>query len=206
MTDEVATKLMTIVERPVRPVLATKARKHAMREELLSHVTDVYDDELARRAGESAMRLAIWRMRAGLPFSLLILVLLAASAHVLDASRRNAWGFVVTLAIVEGVFLGCGSFVLVWCSQDIREALFGDPRYRNWRKAAPYLLLSALSLPAAAFTVYALLVHDLKGALHHAALACWLAPLAPLLFALIGRSMIQEQQFEARGSTLSIDE
>ena len=48
MTDQVTTQLMTIVERAVRPVLATKERKRGMREELLSHVTDVYDDELSR--------------------------------------------------------------------------------------------------------------------------------------------------------------
>jgi hypothetical protein len=253
MTDEVTTQLMTIVERAVRPVLATKARKRGMREELLGHVTDVYDDEMAqgasgsvalvrtrerfgdpaaitrqlqqsvsrrsrfggtieryndwgRRPGEPAMRLAFRHMRAGLAFSLLVLVLMTVSAVALDASRRNAWGFLVRLAVVEGMFLACGSFVLVWWSQNIGEALFADPLHRNWRNAAPYLMLSAICLPAGAFMVFALLVHDLNGAMHQTALACWLAPLAPLLFALVGRAIVQEQEFEARWSALSIDE
>jgi hypothetical protein len=39
---------MKIVERAVRPVQASTARKRKMREELLAHLTAIYDEELAR--------------------------------------------------------------------------------------------------------------------------------------------------------------
>ena len=39
---------MKIVERAVRPVRATSGRKRKMREELLAHLTVIYDQEQAR--------------------------------------------------------------------------------------------------------------------------------------------------------------
>jgi hypothetical protein len=39
---------MKIVERAVRPVQASTARKRKMREELLAHLTSIYDEELSR--------------------------------------------------------------------------------------------------------------------------------------------------------------
>jgi len=253
MNDEVTTQLMTIVERAVRPVLATKARKRGMREELLAHVTEVYDDEMARganhstalvrtrerfgdpaaitrqlqqsvsrrcrfggllerhndlewKSGESAARLAFRHLRAGFAFSLLFFLLLGVAALVADSSRRKAWDFVLTLSIVQIVFVGMGTFVVMWSSLHIGEALFADPHQRNWRMAAPYLLLSLICLPAAAFIVYGLLAGDLRGAIDHAVFACRFAVAAPFLFALIGRAMLQEQQFESRWSTLTIDD
>jgi hypothetical protein len=54
MNDTVLLKLKVIVERAVRPVRASLARKKKMREELLAHVTGVFEDELARRGDETA--------------------------------------------------------------------------------------------------------------------------------------------------------
>jgi fumarate reductase subunit C len=47
-------KLMKIVERAVRPLHAGKVRKLAMREELLGHLTAIYNEELNRRQDEPA--------------------------------------------------------------------------------------------------------------------------------------------------------
>src|SRR5262249_45587334 len=46
--------LKIIVERAVRPVRASFARKRRMREELLAHISGVFDEELARFGNERA--------------------------------------------------------------------------------------------------------------------------------------------------------
>jgi hypothetical protein len=53
MAPETQTALKTIVERAVRPVQATSSRKRKMREELLAHVTDVFDEEFASSHDEA---------------------------------------------------------------------------------------------------------------------------------------------------------
>jgi ATP-dependent Clp protease ATP-binding subunit ClpC len=53
MNDAVLLKLRVIVERAVRPVRASLARKKKMREELLAHVTGVFEDELPRSPDEA---------------------------------------------------------------------------------------------------------------------------------------------------------
>ncbi len=47
-------QLKILVERAVRPVRASASRKRKMREELLAHVTSVFDEEVARLANEQA--------------------------------------------------------------------------------------------------------------------------------------------------------
>jgi hypothetical protein len=45
MNESTLTQLKIIVERAVRPVRASIARKRKMREELLAHVVGVFDDK-----------------------------------------------------------------------------------------------------------------------------------------------------------------
>lgn len=52
MNDSTRTQLKIIVERAVRPVHATLSRKRRMREELLGHVSAVYEEEAARLGDE----------------------------------------------------------------------------------------------------------------------------------------------------------
>jgi ATP-dependent Clp protease ATP-binding subunit ClpC len=47
-------QLMKIVERAVRPVRASVVRKRRMREELLAHLTAIYEEELSRETGPTA--------------------------------------------------------------------------------------------------------------------------------------------------------
>jgi hypothetical protein len=47
--DDVTLAQMKIVERVVRPLRANSARKRKMRDELLAHLSAIYDEELARR-------------------------------------------------------------------------------------------------------------------------------------------------------------
>jgi hypothetical protein len=64
MNDNILTQLKTIVERAVRPVAASRKRKRQMREELLAHLTAVFQDEQAR-LGDDAAALAATRRRFG---------------------------------------------------------------------------------------------------------------------------------------------
>jgi hypothetical protein len=56
MTDTTLTPLMVHVERVVRPVRASARHKGRMREELLAHVTAVYEEELSRLGDAGAAR------------------------------------------------------------------------------------------------------------------------------------------------------
>jgi hypothetical protein len=54
MNESTLTQLKILVERAVRPVQASSSRKRKMREELLAHVTSVFEEEVARLANEQA--------------------------------------------------------------------------------------------------------------------------------------------------------
>jgi hypothetical protein len=54
MNETSLTQLKIIVERPVRPVRASTLRKQRMRQELLAHVSGVFEDELAQLGDERA--------------------------------------------------------------------------------------------------------------------------------------------------------
>jgi hypothetical protein len=57
MNATILTQLKVIVERAVRPVLASPARKRQMREELLAHLVGTFEEELERLGDEeSALR------------------------------------------------------------------------------------------------------------------------------------------------------
>ena len=64
MNDSTLMQLKVVVERSVRPVRATLNRKRRMREELLAHVCDVFDQELAR-LGDAPAALARTQERFG---------------------------------------------------------------------------------------------------------------------------------------------
>jgi hypothetical protein len=54
MTESTLRQLQILVERAVRPVRASACSKSKMREELLAHVTAVFEEEVARLANEQA--------------------------------------------------------------------------------------------------------------------------------------------------------
>jgi ATP-dependent Clp protease ATP-binding subunit ClpC len=64
MNEATLTQLKIIVERAVRPVRVSIARKRRMREELLSHVVGVFEEEAAR-LGDEQSALARTRERFG---------------------------------------------------------------------------------------------------------------------------------------------
>ena len=54
MNDQVLNELKIVVERAVRPVQATFARKRKMREELLAHLVSIFEEEAGRQGDERA--------------------------------------------------------------------------------------------------------------------------------------------------------
>ena len=54
MNDATMKELKVVVERAVRPVRATMARKRKMREELLAHLTAIFEEETGRLGDEQA--------------------------------------------------------------------------------------------------------------------------------------------------------
>ena len=54
MNDVILRELKTVVERAVRPVRATMTRKRRMREELLAHLTAIFEEEAERLGNEQA--------------------------------------------------------------------------------------------------------------------------------------------------------
>lgn len=54
MNDSTLTELKIVVERAVRPVWATMARKRTMREELLAHLVAIFEEDIERLGDERA--------------------------------------------------------------------------------------------------------------------------------------------------------
>ena len=58
MNDQVLKELKTIVERAVRPVRASMARKRQMREELLAHLVSIFEEEASHGDEQAALERA----------------------------------------------------------------------------------------------------------------------------------------------------
>jgi len=54
MSDATQKELKIVVERAVRPVRATIARKRKIREELLAHLVSIFEEEMQRAGDEQA--------------------------------------------------------------------------------------------------------------------------------------------------------
>jgi hypothetical protein len=53
MNESTLTKLEALIESAVAPILATRARKRKMREEMLAHLTAIFDEEFVRTGNEA---------------------------------------------------------------------------------------------------------------------------------------------------------
>jgi hypothetical protein len=109
MNESTLTQLQIIVERAVRPVRASTARKRKMRQELLAHVVGVFEEESAKLSDERA---AVERtaLRFGNPAE--VTSQLQESVPARDAVRRYwegrpgepAWRTAIRFAWVSGTF------------------------------------------------------------------------------------------------------
>ena len=82
MNDVTAKELKIVVERAVRPVRATIARKRKMREELLAHLVSIFEEEM-QKAGDEQAALGQAKQRFGDVREL--------SGHIQGAIPRREW-------------------------------------------------------------------------------------------------------------------
>jgi hypothetical protein len=182
MNESTLTRLKILVERAVRPVRATSHRKHKMREELLAHVTAVFEEELARLGEEPlALERTAQRFGASAELTAQLQQSVPASdrwAHTLERllvgtgepTLRLAFRY-ATFSLVPCVFLLIAyfvkdrmvewpialswplvAFVSVFLVRGMRDALFGAGG-RSWSKAVVVGIASCLLIPAFTFVV-----------------------------------------------------
>jgi hypothetical protein len=182
MNPSTLTQLKILVERAVRPVQASTARKQKMREELLAHVTAVFEEEAAR-LGEERLALERTEQRFGNPADLTgqLQQSVPASdrwARILErvfvgtgvSTLRLAFRYAL-FALLPGAFLLTAfffqdrlaewpiavawpvlAFVSVFLVVGMRDALFG-PGGRSWRKAALVGVASCCVIPGVTFAL-----------------------------------------------------
>lgn len=182
MNEATLTRLKVLVERAVRPVQATTHRKLKMREELLAHVTAVFEEEQAR-LGEELLALERTAQRFGNPAELTgqLQQSVPASdrwARTLDlfflgngvSTLRLAFRYAL-FALLPAAFLFVAyfvkdrmvewpialawpvvAFVSVYLVRGMRGALFG-PGGRSWSKAVLVGVASGFLIPAVTFLV-----------------------------------------------------
>jgi hypothetical protein len=133
VTDSTLTHLKIIVERAVRPVRASTLGKRKMREELLAHVSGVFEEESAR-CGDERAALERTALRFGNPAE--VTSQLQESVALSDCIRRFWEGAPgestlragLRIALVTGALALVVFFVLLlaggWASAWPREALY----------------------------------------------------------------------------------
>jgi hypothetical protein len=182
MNQSTLTQLRILVERSVRPVQASTPRKGKMREELLAHVTAVFEEEAARLGDE---RLALERteqrfgnlgelsgqLQGSVPVNdrwarFFELVLAGTGVSTLRLAFRYALFTLLPGAILLGAFFVQGrmaewpivagwavlAFVSVFLMHGMRDALFG-PSGRSWPKAVVVGAASAFLIPGVTFAL-----------------------------------------------------
>jgi hypothetical protein len=151
MNESTLTQLKVIVERAVRPVRASTRRKRKMREELLAHVIDVFEEEAAKLGDEraAAERTAL---RFGNPAE--VSSQLQETVPMRDAVRRYwegrpgepTWRTAVRVAWVSG------TFALVFAVSFLGIGAVASPELGSgggWTREAVLLCLCAvLTFPA----------------------------------------------------------
>jgi hypothetical protein len=151
MTESTLTQLKIIVERAVRPVRASTARKRKMREELLAHVVGVFEEEAAR-LGDDRAALERTALRFGNPAE--VTSQLQESVPARDAIRRYwegrpgepAWRTAIRVAWVSGI-LALVVAVVVLAPCIVASVMVGS--FGAWpREALIQCLCAILTIPA----------------------------------------------------------
>jgi hypothetical protein len=194
MNPSIPTELKILVERAVRPVQAMASRKQRMREELLAHVTAVFEEEEAKPADD---RLALERTaeRFGNPVELT--GRLQESVPASDRRLRTLDDFFAgtgtstlrlafryasftllpgALALIAFYFQGrmaewpmvvawpVMAFVSVFLVVEMHDALFGAGG-RSWLKAALIGVAAWLFIPSVTFALCLALSGDWRSSL-----------------------------------------
>jgi hypothetical protein len=182
MNEPMLEELRILVERAVRPVVASAARKRIMRKELFAHVIAVFEEETAK-TGDKRAALDMTAQRFGNPKELtsqlqeslpwsdsyirfLENVFVTAGASRLRLVIRYSLYSLLVGAILTTVFYAQDrmaewpvvaasaalSFVCVVLVDALRDALFG-PKGRSWRKVAVVVVASWIFIPVVTFAL-----------------------------------------------------
>jgi hypothetical protein len=109
----------------------------------------------------------------------------------------------LTLAVVTAV---C-TFGFVWFADRIASWCFcASPASRRRVLAGVWLAVSLAFLPAYALSVFWGATGDFGGSLRHAWFACLFAPVAPVLFVLVGRDLASHLRHHREWDSLVIEE
>jgi hypothetical protein len=140
MNESTLTQLRIIVERVVRPVRASMSRKLKMREELLAHVSAVFEEEAARLGDEQAA-LERTAQRFGNPAELT--GQLQMSVPTSDFLQRFFEG--MALRTDESMLRRAVRFAVVTffvCAVYLLPAFFGQSRLTEW----PLIMACAITV------------------------------------------------------------
>ena len=151
MNESTLTQLKIIVERAVRPVRASTARKRKMREELLAHVVGVFEEEWAKSREERA---AVERTALRFGNSTEVTRQLQESVPARDAVRRYwegrpgepAWRTAIRVAWVSGT-LALVVAVFVLAPRIVGSVIVGS--FGAWpRESLIQSVCAVLTIPA----------------------------------------------------------
>jgi ATP-dependent Clp protease ATP-binding subunit ClpC len=194
MNESTLTQLKILVERAVRPVRASIFRKRKMREELLAHVTAVFEEEVGR-LGDERIALERAEQRFGNPAELTGQLQASIPANDLcyrsldwllgqpgESALRRAGRLALVMFLVcaatllPAYFLQgrlwavvldmsvCG-FGFAFLSDSMRQILYDGPRGRSWRKAALVAAASWVLIPGVTFGVLLIYSGDVRSSL-----------------------------------------
>jgi ATP-dependent Clp protease ATP-binding subunit ClpC len=247
MDDMILQELKRTVEQAVRPVRATMARKRQMREELLAHLTAIFEeeaetlgddrpalDQVKRRFGDpreltSELQESVsqwqrvcstiekYNFQSGQPVLHLaatsvlwaclmgVAMLLAGVSISVLRGRPNDLGMFAHVSVVASVAVATFMFLFLFLSERIGRVLYGHEADRSLSKAVLYCLASLAVLPAFAFLSYLAGSCDFAASLAHLRLACYFAPVTPLILLLMARVMIEEVRYKEHWASLEIE-
>jgi hypothetical protein len=182
MNETTLTRLKTVVERAVRPVRASTAWKLKRREELLAHLTAVFEEEAAR-LGDEQLALEQTEQRFGPPAELTVQLQESVPSNdrvtefleeAIGTTNALSWRHAVGGAIIAllpgaagflGILIhgrtwewpiaaGMSAFAFAWLMlmAAVRDALFG-PRGRSWLKVAVFGVASWVLIPLFTFAL-----------------------------------------------------
>jgi hypothetical protein len=221
MIDSTQLQLRIIVEKAVRPVRASMSRKRKMREELLAHVSAVFEEEAARLDNEQAAleRTAqrfgnpaeltgqlqasvptsdfLQRFLEGMAFRLAVLTFILCAVLLLLAfflqGRMSEWPFIFYFPTLMFCFL----FLVEW----MRRGLTATGRL--WRRCIIAAATSWFLIPCATFGLLLTLSGDVRSSLTDVLSLLPMSPLAPVVFLLLGYGFTVEfRRRRASGASL----
>ena len=99
------------------------------------------------------------------------------------------------------------SFLAAFVPFDIGRSLYGRQHSKQLHaQGAAFILASLFIFPAVAFFTYWAFTGDLAASLHHLWLGCCFAPVAPVVFAMMSRKLLEERRYEEEWASLPIEE